>query len=97
MVCRHCSKEFQPAKPRHAIICDDSRDPGVLARLLGGSRVNVAITSPPYAAQREYDKSSGFSPILPAHYVEWFRPVAVKIASRYHACLLVSQTKLEAG
>ena len=81
MVCRCCGKEFKPVKPRHAIICGDSRDPGVLASLLGDIRVNVAITSPPYAAQREYDKSSGFSPILPAHYGEWFRPVAASIAA----------------
>ena len=81
MVCRHCDKDFKPVKPRHAIICGDSRDPDVVARLLGGVRVNIAITSPPYAAQREYDKSSGFTPILPEQYGEWFRPVAANIAS----------------
>ena len=32
-------------------------------------------------AQREYDKSSGFTPILPEQYGEWFRPVAANIAS----------------
>jgi site-specific DNA-methyltransferase (adenine-specific) len=81
MVCRCCSKEFQPAKPRHAVICGDSCDPAVITRLLGEVKVNVVITSPPYAAQREYDRSSGFSPILPDKYVEWFRPVAANIAT----------------
>ena len=81
MVCRCCSKEFKPLKPRHALICGDSRDQGVVARLLDRVRVNIAITSPPYAQQREYDKSSGFTPILPEHYAEWFRPVAANIAS----------------
>jgi DNA modification methylase len=81
MFCRRCGKEFTPVKPRHAIICGDSRDPSVVARLLAGVQVNVAITSPPYAAQREYDKSSGFTPILPEQYGEWFKPVAANIAA----------------
>jgi site-specific DNA-methyltransferase (adenine-specific)/site-specific DNA-methyltransferase (cytosine-N4-specific) len=41
--------------------------------------VNLAITSPPYATQREYDPSSGFKPIPPDQYVEWFRAVAAGI------------------
>jgi len=39
---------------------------------MGGSEINVAITSPPYASQRKYDESSGFKPIPPDEYVEWF-------------------------
>ncbi len=43
--------------------------------------VDVAITSPPYATQREYDPSSGFRPVEPDAYVEWYRSVAAGIES----------------
>jgi len=36
----------------------------------------VVITSPPYATQRDYDPTSGFKPVPPEEYVEWFRAVA---------------------
>ena len=65
----------------HRIICGDCRDSGTVARLLDGARANVVITSPPYATQREYDPSSGFKPIPPQEYSEWFRDVAANIAS----------------
>jgi hypothetical protein len=41
----------------------------------------VAITSVPYAKEREYDSSSGFKPVSPEEYVEWFRAVADGIES----------------
>ena len=44
-----------------------------------GVRVNVAITSPPYASQREYDKSSGF----PAHPAGTVRRVVPAGRSQY--------------
>ena len=50
---------------KHRLVCGDCRDSGTVARLLDGARANVAITSPPYAAQREYDPASGFTPIPP--------------------------------
>ena len=40
-----------------------------------------SITSPPYATQREYDPSSGFKPVPPDEYVEWFRAVAAGVES----------------
>ena len=46
---------------------------------MAGARANVAITSPPYATQREYDPTSGFKPIPPEEYVEWYRAVAANI------------------
>ena len=49
-------------------------------RLLDGQRANVVITSPPYATQREYDPTSGFKPVPPEEYVEWFARVAANIA-----------------
>jgi DNA modification methylase len=61
---------------RHRLICGDCRDPAVLKRLFVGARTNLAITSPPYAQQRTYDEDSGFQPIAPETYVEWFAAVA---------------------
>lgn len=63
----------------HRIICGDCRDADTVARLLDGARVNLAFTSPPYADRRTYDESSGFRPIPPAEYVEWFRAVAENV------------------
>ena len=59
----------------HRIICGDCRDFGTVEKLLAGERVNVAFTSPPYASQRAYDESSGFRPIPPDEYVDWFEDV----------------------
>lgn len=59
----------------HRIICGDCRDFGTVEKLLAGERVNVAFTSPPYASQRAYDESSGFRPIPPGEYVDWFEDV----------------------
>jgi DNA modification methylase len=66
---------------KHRLICGDCRDRDVVHRLLDGVRANLVITSPPYAAQREYDASSGFTPISPEKYSEWFRTVADNIAA----------------
>jgi len=65
---------------QHKLICGDCRDDGIVARLLAGARANLVITSPPYAKQREYDPASGFTPIPPEEYSDWFRPVAANIA-----------------
>lgn len=64
----------------HRILCGDCREPADVARLLNGATVNVAFTSPPYADRRTYDESSGFRPIPPDEYVEWFAPVAANVA-----------------
>jgi DNA modification methylase len=65
---------------RHRLICGDCRDQEVVARLFGSAQANLVFTSPPYASQREYDPSSGFQPIRPDDYSEWFVPVAANIA-----------------
>jgi site-specific DNA-methyltransferase (adenine-specific)/site-specific DNA-methyltransferase (cytosine-N4-specific) len=44
-----------------------------------GVKMNVAFTSPPYADRRKYDPSSGFNPIPPDEYVDWFRPISANV------------------
>lgn len=61
---------------RHRLICGDCRDTATVARLLDGTKAHLVITSPPYATQREYDPASGFKPVAPEDYVEWYREVA---------------------
>ena len=63
----------------HRIICGDCRDLAVVKRLLDGGLVNVAFTSPPYASQRKYDETSGFKPIRPDEYVDWFDDVQANV------------------
>ena len=67
----------------HRLLCGDCRSAADVGRLLGGARVNVAITSPPYASQRKYDEASGFRPIAPDNYVAWFEAVQDNV----RACL----------
>jgi DNA modification methylase len=63
----------------HRLICGDCRNRDVLQRVFGGARANVVFTSPPYATQREYDPSSGFEPVKPEEYSDWFGAVAANI------------------
>jgi DNA modification methylase len=59
----------------HRLICGDCRELETVSTLMDGQEINVAFTSPPYASQRTYDESSGFKPIKPDAYVEWFEAV----------------------
>ena len=61
---------------RHRLLCGDCRDPASLKPLFEGANVSLALTSPPYAQQRKYDEDSGFRPIPPDEYVDWFKDVA---------------------
>jgi DNA modification methylase len=65
----------------HRLLCGDCRRINDTMLLFGGARANLVFTSPPYAEQRHYDESSGFRPIPPDEYVEWFGPVAAGIES----------------
>ena len=65
----------------HRLLCGDSRKPGDVADLLGGRRIDLAFTSPPYASQRKYDEASGFRPIRPDDYVDWFSDVQANVAA----------------
>ena len=64
----------------HRVLCGDCRISSDVSALLGGTKINVALTSPPYASQRKYDESSGFKPISPDDYVEWFEAVQANVA-----------------
>jgi DNA modification methylase len=64
---------------KHRILCGDCRDFNDVAKVLDGQKINVAVTSPPYASQREYDPSSGFNPIHPDEFSDWYRDVAANI------------------
>jgi site-specific DNA-methyltransferase (adenine-specific) len=63
----------------HRIMCGDCRSMADVEKLLVEERINVAVTSPPYASQRTYDETSGFKPIAPDAYVEWFRDVSANV------------------
>ena len=63
----------------HRLMCGDCRSHSDVEKLLAGRKINVAVTSPPYASQRKYDESSGFKPIPPDEYVEWYSDVAANI------------------
>lgn len=65
---------------KHRLICGDCRIAADVDRLVNGAKVNVAFTSPPYASQRKYDESSGFKPIHPDAFVEWFADVQSNVA-----------------
>jgi hypothetical protein len=65
----------------HRMICGDCRDRGVVSRLFDGAHAHLVITSPPYATQREYDASSGFTPIPPENYSDWYSAVAANVAA----------------
>lgn len=64
---------------KHRILCGDCMDFNGVENLLKGAKINVAFTSPPYASQRKYDETSGFKPIPPEEYVEWYKDVAANI------------------
>lgn len=63
----------------HRLMCGDCRDSVDVAKLLDGDKINLAFTSPPYAAQREYDTDSGFKPIPPDQFVAWFDAVQANV------------------
>lgn len=56
----------------HMLLCGDCRNASDVARVMDGEKATVVFTSPPYADQRVYDHASGFVPIKPEDYVEWF-------------------------
>lgn len=69
----------------HRLLCGDSTQADDVARLMDGAKINVAFTSPPYASQRKYDESSGFKPIPPDDYVDWWEPIQAAVAEHLAA------------
>jgi DNA modification methylase len=67
---------------QHRLLCGDSTKAEDVERLMDGARINVAFTSPPYASQREYDQSSGFKPIAPDDFVNWWEPIQAATKDR---------------
>ena len=63
----------------HRIMCGDSKTFADVEKLLNNQKINLAITSPPYASQRKYDESSGFKPIHPNEFVNWYQDIASNI------------------
>ena len=65
----------------HRIMCGDARSDEDMVRLFGERQINIAVTSPPYASQRKYDEASGFEPIAPDDFTDWFDAVQDNIAT----------------
>jgi DNA modification methylase len=65
----------------HRLLCGDCSEYKDVEKLFDGGLATVAVTSPPYASQRKYDESSGFKPIHPDRYIEWFAPIQDNISS----------------
>ena len=63
----------------HRLLCGDSTKAEDVERLMDGAKITMAFTSPPYASQRKYDESSGFRPIPPDDYVEWFSAIQTNV------------------
>ena len=71
---------IQSDKGNHRLLCGSCREAKDVERLLDGSKINVAFTSPPYASQRKYDEQTEFKPIPSDEYIEWFESVQANIA-----------------
>lgn len=80
-----CQRGDLWALGRHRLLCGDSTNAEDVARLMGGEQINICVTSPPYASQREYDAESGFTPIHPDRYGAWFDAVQANIAAHLAA------------
>jgi len=64
---------------KHRLMCGDCKSFSDIDKLLTGKKINLVVTSPPYASQRTYDEGSGFKPIHPDEFVDWYQDVASNI------------------
>ena len=65
----------------HRVMCGDCSSIEDMGLLFAGDKATVVVSSPPYASQRKYDETSGFIPIHPDKYIDWFIPIQANIAS----------------
>jgi DNA modification methylase len=63
----------------HRLMCGDCKSFNDVSKVLDGKMINLVVTSPPYASQREYDKESSFKPIHVDEYVDWYEDIATNI------------------
>ena len=63
----------------HRLAVGDCRDHRACETLLKETPVDCVVTSPPYGDAREYDPASGFAPVSPDEYVEWFEAVQASV------------------
>ena len=63
----------------HRLMCGDCKSFSDVQKLLDKKNINLVVTSPPYASQRTYDEGSGFKPIHPDEFVNWYQDVASNI------------------
>jgi len=64
---------------KHRVMCGDCKSFSDIDKLLTGKKINLVVTSPPYASQRTYDEGSGFKPVHPDEFVDWYQDVASNI------------------
>jgi hypothetical protein len=64
---------------KHRLMCGDCKSFSDIDKLLTGKKINIVVTSPPYASQRTYDEGSGFKPVHPDEFVDWYQDVASNI------------------
>jgi DNA modification methylase len=64
---------------RNRLMCGDGKILSNIENLLEGKKINLVVTSPPYASQRTYDEGSGFMPIHPDNFVNWYQDIASNI------------------
>lgn len=69
----------------HRLLCGDSTKAEDVDRLIGECSINITFTSPPYAEQRKYDERSGFTPIAPDDYVQWWQAIQQNICNHLAA------------
>jgi hypothetical protein len=69
----------------HRVLCGDSTKEQDVKLLMNQSKADLCFTSPPYASQRDYDESSGFRPIRPDDYMQWWFPIQQNIAKHLTA------------
>jgi len=81
MKCNHCGHDFRrTAKQRrfrHRLLIGDCTDQAAVEKLLGGEKVDLVVTSPPYLVGKEYELETGIEEHLCL--IDGFAEVATQI------------------